>query len=142
MFQTEFRRSTILWLLVAAFGLGLGAHIIKIVCGRSLRYPLTIVENDAEARALKRKADSIMAQRMAAVEGPLNINTASAADFESLDGIGKVLAARIVAYRTEHGPFKSVNELDNVSGIGPKRLSAMRGRCFTDSSSLSDHSAD
>jgi competence protein ComEA len=49
---------------------------------------------------------------------PININTASQSDFESLPGIGPVLAARIIAYRDAHGPFKTVDELQNVPGIG------------------------
>ena len=49
----------------------------------------------------------------------LNLNTASAADLESLPGIGASLAQRIVEYRTATGPFKSVEDLRNVKGIGP-----------------------
>lgn len=56
----------------------------------------------------------------------LNINTASAADFESLSGIGEVLAAAIVDYRTENGPFVSVDDLEDVSGIGPATLEEIR----------------
>jgi len=56
----------------------------------------------------------------------LNINTASAADFESLSGIGEVLAAAIVDYRTENGPFASVDDLEDVSGIGPATLEEIR----------------
>jgi competence protein ComEA len=58
--------------------------------------------------------------------GLLNINTASAADFESLSGIGEVLAAAIVDYRTENGPFASVDDLEDVSGIGPATLEEIR----------------
>lgn len=58
--------------------------------------------------------------------GLLNINTASAADFESLSGIGEVLAAAIVDYRTENGPFASVDDLEDVSGIGPAALEEIR----------------
>lgn len=56
----------------------------------------------------------------------LNINTASAADFETLSGIGEVLAAAIVDYRTENGPFASVDDLEDVSGIGPATLEEIR----------------
>jgi competence protein ComEA len=58
--------------------------------------------------------------------GLLNINTASAADFESLSGIGEVLAAAIVDYRTQNGPFASVDDLEDVSGIGPATLEEIR----------------
>jgi competence protein ComEA len=58
--------------------------------------------------------------------GLVNINTASATELETLSGIGEVLAAEIVSYRTENGPFASVDELDEVSGIGPATLEDIR----------------
>ena len=57
-----------------------------------------------------------------AVSFPIDINAASEADFQALPGIGEVLAQRIVAYRQEHGPFRAVEELMNVEGIGQKRI--------------------
>ena len=57
----------------------------------------------------------------------------TAAEFESLDGIGPVLAGRMVAYRELHGAYRSVDDLTAVSGIGPKRLAAIRARCYVDS---------
>ena len=52
----------------------------------------------------------------------LNINTATAEDFDALPGIGPVLAQRIVDYRTEAGGFRAVEEMLNVSGIGQAKL--------------------
>jgi competence protein ComEA len=132
MWKLEFSRSTLAWLLGAALVLGLGIELVRIVTGREATYPLTIVEGDAQVKVLQARADSMLAMRKAAAEAPVRINSATAADFERLDGIGKVLAARIVAYRTEHGLFTTVDELDNVSGIGPKRLEALRGHCVVD----------
>lgn len=51
--------------------------------------------------------------------GPININTASAIELEVLPGIGPTKAAAIVSYRKENGPFKSISEIQDVSGIGP-----------------------
>jgi competence protein ComEA len=51
--------------------------------------------------------------------GALDLNTATVADLDALPGIGPVLAQRIVDHRTAHGPFTSVDQLDDVSGIGP-----------------------
>ena len=56
----------------------------------------------------------------------VNINTAGADELESLPGIGPVLAQRIVDYREQHGDFTTVDGLRNVSGIGEKRLEAIR----------------
>ena len=56
----------------------------------------------------------------------ININSASAVELEALPGIGEVLAATIVQYRTENGPFASVDQLEDVSGIGPSTLEDIR----------------
>jgi competence protein ComEA len=58
--------------------------------------------------------------------GLININTATATDLEALSGIGEVLAATIVEYRTTNGPFTAVDDLLDVSGIGPATLDEIR----------------
>ncbi|MDX6670873.1 MAG: competence protein ComEA [Solirubrobacteraceae bacterium] len=58
---------------------------------------------------------------------PLNLNTATAEQLDGLDGIGPAMAQKIVAYRQAHGGFRSLSELDQVPGIGPKRLAALKG---------------
>ena len=58
--------------------------------------------------------------------GKVNINTADATDLESLSGIGEVLAASIVDYREKNGPFDSIEQLEDVSGIGPATLEEIR----------------
>lgn len=71
-------------------------------------------------------------QAVAAERGPLeisieiNINTASADELASLPGIGPVIAAEVVAYREEHGPFAEIEEIQNVSGIGPATFEKIR----------------
>ena len=59
---------------------------------------------------------------MLAWAGGININTATESELETLPGIGASKAAAIIQYRTDHGPFKAVGELDNVPGIGPSTL--------------------
>ncbi len=58
--------------------------------------------------------------------GPVDLNAADATTLQTLPGIGPVLAERIVAWREEHGPFASVEELGEVSGIGPAILDGLR----------------
>ena len=55
----------------------------------------------------------------------ININTATASQLDTLPGIGEVLAQRIIDYRTEYGPFRTVGDLMDVSGIGEKKLEAI-----------------
>ena len=57
---------------------------------------------------------------------PININTASPEELETLPGIGPALAERIVAHREEHGLFRSIDDLMKVSGIGQSVLSDFR----------------
>jgi competence protein ComEA len=58
--------------------------------------------------------------------GLVDINTATEAELLELPGIGDVLSGRIVAYREEHGPFSSVDELQLVEGISPRMVDELR----------------
>jgi len=58
--------------------------------------------------------------------GCVDVNAASADELTRLPGIGPVLAARIVADRTENGPFHSPDDLARVSGIGPSTVDGLR----------------
>jgi competence protein ComEA len=64
----------------------------------------------------------------AAPEQPVNLNTATLEQLDTLDGVGPATAQKILDYRTEHGGFGSVEELDQIPGIGEKRLAALRER--------------
>jgi competence protein ComEA len=57
---------------------------------------------------------------------PVDLNAATAAALEELPGVGPVLAERIVAWREQHGRFTAVDELTEVSGIGPRVLEELR----------------
>lgn len=56
----------------------------------------------------------------------LSLNTATAEQLDSLPGVGPVLAARIVTYRTQHGGFRSVDQLREVTGIGEAKFADIR----------------
>ena len=56
----------------------------------------------------------------------MNVNTADATALETLNGVGEVLAAAIITYRDEQGPFTSVEQLEEVPGIGPSTLEEIR----------------
>ena len=58
----------------------------------------------------------------------VNINTASVEDLTTLPGVGKAYAERIVEYREKNGPFKKVEDLLNVRGIGEKTFERIRDR--------------
>jgi competence protein ComEA len=58
--------------------------------------------------------------------GPIDLNRAGVAELETLPGIGPATAAAIVEHRERFGPFASVDDLDQVSGIGPAKLDALR----------------
>ena len=57
---------------------------------------------------------------------PLDLNTATPDQLDDLPGVGPVLAQRIVAYRTQHGGFRSVEQLQEVSGIGARRFADLK----------------
>ena len=78
----------------------------------------------ALATAGSAQAQSAAAEQAAGTKAgasaPVNLNTASASQLESLPGIGARTAERIVEYRQKNGNFKKIEELMNVRGIGEK----------------------
>lgn len=73
-------------------------------------------------------------------QGRINVNTADAAALEGLPGIGQTRAAAIIAFREEHGPFRSISDLMQVQGIGEGILNRIKDRiCVEDTYENSDH---
>ena len=57
---------------------------------------------------------------------PVNLNTATLEQLDTLDGVGPGIAQRIIDYREQHGGFRNVDELGEVPGIGDKRMATLR----------------
>lgn len=85
-----------------------------------------LAENGAETEA------SVPQEAFLPEAAPLDLNRATAEDLTALPGIGEALAERIVAYRTEHGPFSSPEELMEVSGIGEAKYAGLKDRVTVD----------
>jgi competence protein ComEA len=58
--------------------------------------------------------------------GPIDLNTATVTQLEDLPGVGPVLAQRIIEWRTEHRRFTSVDELQEISGVGEKKFESLK----------------
>ena len=100
---------------------------------------VTLAANSGQAVAVQAPAsqsaelsggDTEVSQELAPGE-KVNINTADAAGLEKLPGVGLVLAGRIIDYRTENGPFASVEDIMAVPGIGQGKFDAMKGSLTT-----------
>lgn len=63
-----------------------------------------------------------------AIEGPISLGSADATDLETIEGIGPVTAGDIIAYRDEHGGVSSIDQLDEIPGIGPTTIEALGDR--------------
>ena len=62
------------------------------------------------------------------VIGTIHLNQATAEQLQALPGVGPALSERIVVYRTEHGPFSSVDQLTEVKGVGQAKLAKFKNQ--------------
>lgn len=102
--------------------LGLTAVFLCALAGLSLRdrqdrVPGVVIETEAE----------VPREEIAPDFPPVDLNTATAEELDTLPGIGESLARRIIAYREANGPFGSIEEIMEVSGIGEAEFSRAGG---------------
>jgi competence protein ComEA len=84
-----------------------------------------LLASQAQAQTTRTKAVDQAAPQSAV---QVNLNTATVADLQDLPGVGAKVAARIVEYRQKQGPFKRIEELMNVQGIGEKSFLKLRSQ--------------
>lgn len=91
-------------------------------------YQVTTMERREDTEQADRSAESVEQTRPDSLlpGEKINLNTADSYDLQRLPGIGEKRAEDIIAYREEHGPFQTVDELDEVSGIGSGILEGLR----------------
>lgn len=110
--------------VVAAGGLKAGAFVDDVNLAAVLTdgQQVTIPGPDAAGLDLTVPEEDGAVQ----ADGRIRLNLATAGELEQLPGVGPVLAERIVAHREESGPFRRVEDLLDVSGIGEAKLAALR----------------
>ena len=77
-------------------------------------------------RVAAAEASTVTSTDSEGASAPININTAGRDELEKLPGVGPSLADRIIRYREKDGQFATVEELDNVEGIGPRRMESLK----------------
>lgn len=122
----------------AAGGAARGADLARLnlaerlVDGTQIYVPLVGEELPDSAVSVSRSEGSepaatrISKDRQSLAPNSISINAASAAELDLLPGIGPATAAKIIEYRASRGGFKSIDELLEVKGIGPKKLAQIR----------------
>jgi competence protein ComEA len=98
----------------------------KVADGQQVVVPPRAPAGAAPAGAVATAAAGAGAGAATAPAAPVSLNSATAEQLDTLDGVGPVTAQKIIAWREEHGGFRSVDDLGQVPGIGPKRLAALR----------------
>ncbi len=102
------------------------AFVAGLYLGRNAGSPAVVVSVPAAMQTLPQETTAPVPLPTAApVTFPININTADKETLMALPGIGEVYAQRIVDYREAFGPYKNVEALMNVEGIGETRMEAI-----------------
>jgi competence protein ComEA len=97
----------------------------KVADGQQIVVPRRAAAGSAAA------APAVAGTVDAPTTGPVNLNTATLEQLDTLDGVGPATAQKILQYRQQHGGFGSVDDLAQIPGIGPKKLEALRPQVQT-----------
>jgi len=101
----------------------------KVVDGQQVVVPSRTPSGSGAPAAAGGPSEGSGGAGAAAAPGPpISLNNATAEQLDTLDGVGPATAQKIIAWRTQHGGFRSVADLGQVPGIGPKKLAALRDR--------------
>lgn len=94
--------------------------------GSQVRVPAINEEVDGPLVVAARSAGDDPSVGPADTTGPIDLNTATGEQLETLPGVGPATAAAIIAWRSDNGGFLTVDDLTSVPGIGPAKLAALR----------------
>ena len=119
-------RWTVTLLLLSSLGIGVG--ILTYQRATQPRILEIVFPTPTAVRAVKPLSQPVATTTPALV----NVNTATSEQLQALKGIGPALAGRIIAWREQKGPFHRIEDLLQVSGIGPKTLEDLRASITVD----------
>lgn len=111
----------VLW-SISLLSVLLGACYLSYICGQNSLSEISVTVQEAPPT---RPVPAEVVSDQEEVTYPLNLNTAGVRELEQLPGIGPKLAERIVAYRTEVGPFLEKRQIMDVEGIGEKKFAEL-----------------
>lgn len=114
----------ILFVLSIVFVAGAGVKVYRAVTEVPVDRTFDYAQNDSLFAARTHSASSA---RVDTAHGRVDLNTATQSQLIALPGIGPALADRIIAYRTLHTRFGSVDDVKKVAGIGKKKFERLQG---------------
>jgi competence ComEA-like helix-hairpin-helix protein len=120
---TPSERTVILFLLVA-FAAGIGVRFTRSLFASPPNFDYSA--SDSTYAAVAAALDDPEPEPETKHTGPVRINTAGKTELMTLPGVGEKMAERILLERTERGPFRSVDDLKRVRGIGAKRIEQLK----------------